>query len=139
MTSDRFTYLIQKAFSPFLSDLGFKPLSLKLSGLHHSANFIRKDYTLIVSFESISEFCTAMLVQNNDKNLSSIDDPKKNPRLSDLNRMYMGRVTPSDRKNNELFFSTIKIKNQNENPLLRCAKDLRLVLPGYLRDHSRTN
>jgi hypothetical protein len=133
ITSERFQSLIKQAFNPFLIEFGFKPEKPHLSGRYHRANFIGNSHTIIIYFEPGEAYLTAMLVKNDDYDLSSIDDPKKTPRVSDLNRIYMGKITPSERANNESFFSTIEVKDQNEQALLKLAKDLRLVLPRYLR------
>jgi hypothetical protein len=133
ITGERFQSLVKQAFNPFLIELGFKPQKPHLSGRYHRVNFIGDSHTLIISFEPGDAYLTAMLVKNDDYDLSSIDDPKKTPRMSDLNRIHMGKITPSERANNESFFSTIKVKDQNEQALLKLAKNLRLVLPRYLK------
>lgn len=132
MTGERFKYLVTQAFNSFLSDLGLRPEKIHLSGRYHRASFIGKEHTLIVSFELGDSYLTAMLVQNDD-DLVAIDDPQRTPRLDDLNSAYMGSVTSSERAENESFFSSIKAEDYNEKVLLKCAKDLRLVLPRHLR------
>ncbi len=136
MTGERFQSFVKRAFDPFLIELDFKPEKPHLSGRYHRANFIGDSHTLIVSFEPGDAYLTAMLVRNDGYDLSSIDDPQKTPRLKDLNRMYMSEVTPSERANNESFFSKIKVEDQNEQALLKCAKDLRIVIPRYLKDQT---
>lgn len=139
MKGERFKILVEQAFNSYLIELGFKPEKPHLSGRYHRARFIGDNYTLIVSFEPCEAYITVMLVHNDDYDLSSIDDPQKTPRLSDLNRMYMREVTPAERSNNESFFSEIKIKDKHEQSLLKCAKELRLVLPRYLKSKESMN
>jgi hypothetical protein len=133
MTGKRFQVLVQEAFNPFLIELGFTPDKPQLSGRYYRVKFIGDSHTLIVSLEPADAFFSIMLVRNDNYDLSTIDDPKKTPRLSDLNRMYMSEVTPDERATNESFFSAIKVEGQKERELLKCAKDLRLVLPRYLK------
>lgn len=133
ITGDRFQNFIKKVFTPFLKEMGFTPESPHLSGRYYRVNFIGDVHTLVVSFEPADSFFTVMLVRNDDNDLSAIDDPERTPRLADLNRMYMSQVTPSEREKNESFFSKIRVKDRSEQVLLKSAKDLRLVLPRYLK------
>jgi hypothetical protein len=133
MTGKRFQVLVQEAFNPFLIELGFKPEKPKISGRYYRAKFIGDNHTLIVSLEPADAFFSIMIVRNDSYDLYTIDDPQKAPRLSDLNRMYMSEVTPNERATNDSFFSEIKVEDQKERALLKCAKDLRLVLPRYLK------
>lgn len=48
----------------------------------------------------------------------------------------MAEVTESEREGNDAYFSAIEVHDRNERALLKCAKDLRLVLPRYLQSHS---
>ena len=132
MIGDRFKEIIAKAYSPFLKDLGFAAQEPHVSGRYHSAKFIGMGYTLIVSIEAAEHEVTVMLVDNNDDDLASIDDPLKTPRLSDLNRRYMAVVSSAEREDNEKFFSEMSSNDQDEKALLKCAKELRLVLPKHL-------
>ena len=136
MTGERFKLLMIQAFNPFLSDLGLQPEQPHLSGRYHRARFIGKQHTLIVSFEPGDAYLSVMLVRNDDDDLTAIDDPQKTPRLNDLNRAYMGDVTSSERAENESFFSSIKVEDRNEQVLVKCAKDLSLVLPRHLKGDS---
>lgn len=136
MTGKRFESLVKEAFNPFLSELGLKPERQHLSGRYYRANFVGKQHTLVVSFEPGDAYLSVMLVQNDNDDLVAIDNPQKTPRLNDLNRWYMSDVTPSERANNEAYFSTIKVEGPSEQALLKCAKDLRLVLPRHLRTES---
>jgi hypothetical protein len=132
MTGDRFANLLKAAFNPFLSDLGFKAEEVHKSGRYYRANFVRDLHTLVVSFEPGDSQLTAMLVRNDDNDVTAIDDVLITPRLGDLNERYQADIVASERKSNEEFFSSIKVEGRDEQTLLKCAKDLRLVLPRHL-------
>ncbi|MNT90529.1 hypothetical protein D3C72_2314430 [compost metagenome] len=73
-----------------------------------------------------------MLITNGDNDLRSIDDPLKTPRLSHLNARYMELVPKIEWDENEEFFGRQTPRDGAERRLIKCAKDLRLVLPRYL-------
>ena len=139
MNSASFRRLIEEAFNPFLKKLGFHSQPLQINGRFCEAEFKGKNFTLSVSFEPGDDYFTTMLIQNNNSSLAAIDDSQKTPHLSDLNRMYMGEVTQQEREGNEAYFSSIKAEDSNELELLKCAKELRLVLPRHLKSNPRAN
>ena len=132
MNGQDFSCLIDVAFVPFLSELGFSVQPLHVSGRYYRASFIGSRYTLLITFEPGDEQVMVMLLENGDDDLRSIDDPMKTLRLSHLNARYMGQVTAESRSKNEAFFSTVEVNDAAARSLLKCAKDLRLVLPLHL-------
>lgn len=119
-------------FEPFLEQLGFTIQPVHLSGRYYRASFISHRHTLIITFEPGDEYITVMLLTNGDADLRSIDDPTKTPRLSDLNARYMRFVTASERAENEEFFVQLEPRDRAESELIKCAKELRLVLRRHL-------
>lgn len=132
MTADRFLEIITQAFPPFLSELGFRLQQPHLSGRYYRATFVGCEHTLIVSFEPGDNNLVVMLMPNGHDDLAAIDDREKTPRLADLNQRYMNDVTADEVKSNDAFFASIETRDFNERRLLKCAKELRLVLPRYL-------
>lgn len=127
-----FESLMQSVFKPFLEQLGFAMQPVHVSGRYYRASFADRKCTLLITFEPGDEQTTVMLLTNGDDDLRSIDDPAKSPRLSHLNARYMGLVTASERADNEAFFGHQEPLDRAEQKLIKCAKDLRLVLPHYL-------
>lgn len=134
MNGTTFEKLVRSAFCPFLVELGFQAESIHVSGRHYKASLIGRGHVLVVSFEPGEDQFTVMMMTAGLEDVKSIDDRSKTPRLSDLNERYMAKVTPSERAENEVFFSGMESRDKQEHILLKIAKDLRLVLPLYLDD-----
>jgi hypothetical protein len=132
MNGNSFSSLIDSTFRPFLSDLGFVFQSVQLSGRYYRATFVEHQHTLIVTFEPGDEEVVVMLLTNGDDSLKAIDDPARTPRLGDLSARYMSATTPLARTENRAYFSQFEQTDPAEKMLLKCAKDLRLVLPLHL-------
>lgn len=49
-----------------------------------------------------------------------------------MNAKYMSQVSAEARSQNETYFSPFKAADRTEKMILKCAKDLRLVLPLHL-------
>lgn len=132
MNRNSFSSLIDSAFCPFLSELGFTFQSAHLSGRYYRATFVESRYTLIVTFEPGDEEVIVMLLTNGDDSLKAIDDSAKTPRLGDLNARYMSETTASARTENDAYFGQFERADPAEKILLESAKNLRLVLPLHL-------
>lgn len=132
MNGSNFEQLMKSAFKPFLEQIGFTMRLVHVSGRYYRASFVSRRHTLLVTFEPGDQQTTVMLLTNGDGSLRSIDNPEKTPRLSHLNARYMGLVTASERAENEVFFGQLEPRDRAEHELIKCAKDLRLVLPHHL-------
>lgn len=132
MNGSSFESLMKSVFKPFLEQLGFVMQPVHVSGRYYRASFADRQHTLLITFEPGDEQATVMLLTNGDDDLRAIDDPVRTPRLSHLNARYMGLVTASERAENEAFFGQLEPHDRAEHGLIKCAKDLRLVLPRHL-------
>ena len=74
-----------------------------------------------------------MVFSRKNGELSDIDDRTKTPRLADLNNRYMAAILNEERAENEAVFESVAVNDKDERLLLKAAKELRLVLPRYLR------
>ncbi len=135
MNGINFENMMDSVFKPFLEELRFAMQPVFVSGRYYRASFVGPDHTLLITFEPGDEFTAIMLITNGDDDLRAIDDPIKTPRLSHLNARYMGLVAPSERVANEAFFGHLEPQDRAEEGLIKCAKDLRLVLPRHLGCH----
>lgn len=133
MNDQGFCRIIDQAFMPFLSEMGFVAKPKSISGRAYIADFIGSAWTLSVSFEPGDDYFAIMLLNNELRGLAAVDNREKSPRLSDLNARYMGQVTPAEHEENETFFAGVKTTDQHERQLLKFAKELRLVLPKHLK------
>lgn len=134
MNGTDFENLALRAFTPFLSELGFRAEPTHISGRHFRSNYVSKQHTLMISFEPGDNMLTVMLITNEANDLASMDDRSKSPRLSDLNSRYMSCITASDRANNEAFFAKIEPRDENEYAVVKAAKELRLVLHHHINN-----
>jgi len=132
MNDQEFCRIIDQAFMPFLSELGFVAKPKSISGRAYIADFAGAAWTLSVSFEPGDDYFAIILLNNDLDGLAAFDDREKSPRLSDLNARYMGQVTPAERDENEIFFSHVSATHPHEKQLLKFAKELRLVIPKHL-------
>lgn len=127
-----FFRIIDEAFAPFLGELGLQMDSPSISGRHYSVSFSGPSHLVSVSHEPGEAFLIVFVSPAGKKRLSDFDDKTRTPRLSDLNGKYMPLITNEERTQNEAFFRSVKINDDDEARLLKCAKELRLVLPKYL-------
>jgi hypothetical protein len=132
MSAEAFGSLIELAFRPFLSELGFMIQPSQVSGRCYRATFVEARHTLVIAFEPGDEHVTIMLFTNHDDSLMAIDDPENTLRLTDLNARYQPKTTASARAENEVHFSQIEQTDPVGKLLLKYAKELRLVLPLHL-------
>jgi hypothetical protein len=117
MNEQGFCRMIDQAFWPFLSELGFFAKPKSISGRAYIADFIGPAWTLSVSFEPGDDFFAVILLNNELKGLAAVDNREKSPRLSDLNARYMGEVTPAERQENDVFFSDVIATDPHERQL----------------------
>lgn len=132
MNGQNFVNLIHTAFKPFLTNLGFLIENPSISGRFYRVSFRSHKHVVLVSYEPGDNALFVMVFNLKKGELSDIDDRTITPRLSDLNKQFMNIVTPEERQANNNFFQSIKVKDKEEEELLKAAKELRLVLPKYI-------
>lgn len=133
MDGQDFLRVIHDAYEPFLVELGFSMDAPSISGRFYRASFINSKNSVWVFYEPGDDALFVYVFSQEGNGLSDIDDRSKTPRLSDLNSRYMHLVSNEERVENELFFRFVDVKDNEERLLLKCAKELRIVLPRYLR------
>lgn len=134
MNGEDFLRIVKDAFVPFLAELGFTMAPPSISGRLYRVNFTGPRHTVAVSFEPGEKAFLVLVFSQEQGELSDIDDRSKTLRLSDLNSQYMKTVSAEQRVANEVFFKSVAAKDDEEKALLKCAKELRLVLPRYLAE-----
>lgn len=132
MNGQDFLRVIQDTFEPFLVAQGFSIGDSSISGRLYRTRFNTQKNVIEVSYEPGENALFVLIFSREKGELSDIDDRTKTPRLADLNTLYMPLVSDTERATNEIFFQGISVKDQEERQLLKCAKELRLVLPKYL-------
>jgi hypothetical protein len=135
MNSQSFKNFSLRVFNPFLKEIGFSLSEIDFNGKFYSIYYDNSIYRVVLSFEPGDSYLSLMLQNKEHDDLTSIDNPEITPRLNDMNLMYMKDVGVSERRENDNYFSSITPENQIEKCILKLAKDLRLVLPKYLRNH----
>jgi hypothetical protein len=134
MDAESFVRIVQSAFSPFLSELGFHMEPPLLGGKFYKASFKSSDLVVSIYFEPGESFLLIPIFSVNDGKLSDIDDRSATPRIEDLNRRYMPLITPGDREKKAKNFDFVSANDDEEKMLLKRAEDLSHVLPMYLKD-----
>ena len=127
-----FFRMIDEAFAPFLTQLGFSMNSPRISGRLYAASFSNETHSVDISFEPGDERFLVLVFSKENGKLSDIDDAVKTPRLADLNGRYMQALTRKERSANEIVFKSVLAHDSQERLLLKYAKELRLVLPRHL-------
>lgn len=133
MNGQDFLRVTKGALVPFLKDLGFSMDSPSISGRFYRVSFTGVAHTVSVSYEPGDEALFIMVFGRESGELTDIDDRLKTPRLSDLNARYMPTISSEERAANEAAFASVEARDKEELALLKAAKELRLVLPKYLR------
>lgn len=133
MNGQDFLRIAHEAFEPFLKELGFSMDEPSISGRYYRASFTASSNAVSVSYEPGDNALFVMVFGRKNGQLSDIDNRTETPRLADLNNRYMATVTQVERVANEKAFDTVMVHDQEERLLLKTAKELRLVLPQYLR------
>ena len=132
MNGQVFLRLLNEAFAPFLTGLGFSMDTPSISGRLYRASFTGPKHSVSVSFEPGDEAFYVLVFSREHGELSDMDDRLKTARLSDLNSRYMNAVSREERAVNEATFKSVVARDEEERALLKSAKELRLVLPKYL-------
>lgn len=136
MDGNGFLKIIRTAFQPFLLPMGFSAKAPSVNGRFYEATFEGTESVISVAFEPGENYFNVYIFGLEAGRLSDIDDRESTRRLSDLNSRYQHEVTPRERVDNENFFQQVIANDNAEKMLLKGAKDLRLILPLYLRDHA---
>jgi hypothetical protein len=131
-----FKRIVETAFAPFLLELGFSADPVFLSGKYCAARFACGQRSLLISYEPGDDELLIVISERPLKSLPDIDNRLAAPRLSDLNRAYGSLISVNERSANDARFGHVQTRNGAEKNLLNCAKQLRLVLPKYVADHS---
>jgi len=134
MNGQDFLRLVNEAFKPFLTELGFSMDAPAVSGRLYRASFTDSRNSVSVSFEPGDDALFVLVFSREGGEMSDMDDRLKSPRLSDLNERYMSLVSGTERVANEAAFRSFVARDEAERCLLKSAKELRLVLPKYLAD-----
>lgn len=134
MNGQDFLRLVNEAFTPFLSKLGFTMDPSSISGRYYRAKFVGPRHMVSVSFEPGDNQTLVIVSRLGNGTISDIDNRLTTPRLSDLNRRYANAVSTTERTATESMFRTIVTQDDYERLLVKCAKELCLVLPRYLAD-----
>jgi hypothetical protein len=134
MNSQDFLQIINEAYAPFLSELGLVLETPLVSGRYYRANIVGPKHAVSVSFEPGDRAFIVLVFSRENGRLSDIDDRLKTPRLSDLNSRFMNCVSNEERTANEAMFKYIVVRDEEEKLMLKFAKELRLVLPKYLKE-----
>ncbi len=127
-----FVRIIRQAFSPFLADIGYLMGEPVISGKYYRAGFDRPDSSVWICYEPGESLLDIYVFSVVGGVRSDIDERTSTPRLGDLNAAYMGRVSADSRRANDEFFRAVSADDAEERRLLKCAKELRLVLPIHL-------
>lgn len=135
MNGQDFLRITTMAFTPFLTKLGFRADEPSISGRYYRASFTGLFHAVSVSYEPGDSALFVIVFSRKNGELSDIDDSIKTRRLADLNNRYMSVVTAKERTDNEVFFESVEIKDDEERAVLKTAKELRLVLPLYLQEN----
>lgn len=133
MDGQDFLRIIHDAFEPFLMSMGFSMEVPSINGRFYCASFSGPKNRVSVSYEPGDDALFVLVFSREKDELSDVDDRAKTPRLADLNSRYMHLVSIDERAENEWFFHSVVVTEQKERQLLKCAKELRLVLPEYLK------
>jgi hypothetical protein len=132
MDGQEFTRIVKEAFLPFLGNLGFRMDPPLISGRYYRVSFDSQENVVSISYEPGDNALFIMIFSRINGQLSDIDDRSETPRIADLNSRYMPFVTNEERAKNDLLFDSIQVSDDEEKLLLKCAKELSLVLPMYL-------
>ncbi len=132
MNEKDFTEMINKAFIPFLKDLGFIMDSQNISGKFYKVSFSDSTHKVNIAYEPSEKERLFVVIFRINSPLSEFDNRSKSPSLSNLNSLFMNQISTDQRVLNDEYFKNIEIKDEDGKLMLKTAKELRLVLPKYL-------
>jgi len=139
MKGKDFVRLVRQAFTPFLENFGFKMGTPSISGRLYCVDFTTEVHTISLSYEPGDKALFVVVSSLGEGLLADYDNKEKSPRLTDLNARYMKLVTVDERAANDDAFSSIVAEDEAEHRLLKAAKELRLVLPKFLKNSPATH
>ena len=137
MNGQDFLRVIRDAYLPFLTEIGFSMEEPSISGRFYRASFISSTNSVWVSYEPGDNELSVYVFSLEKGRLSEVDDSSKTPTLSDLNNKYMHLVSKEEHVENESYFSSVGVRDNKEKSLLKCAKDLHIVLPRHLKSKGK--
>lgn len=100
----------------------------------YGADFAGSGHKVSISYEPGDWVLFVYVLRREADAFSNIDNRSKTLRLSHLNSRYMSSVTAEERRENDGLLANITTEDGDERMLLKSAKELRLVLPRYLRE-----
>ena len=134
MNGQDYTRLAHEAFEPFLSELGFSMESPAISGRQYRVSFVSETHAIWIAYEPGDNALFVHVFGCRNGVLSDIDDTNATPRLGDLNKRYMSTVPGDKYAENYEYFKGVLASDEEEQAVLKVARELRLVLPSYLAD-----
>jgi hypothetical protein len=134
MTGYGFVRIVHEALVPFFEDLGFVLDTLSITGRDYGAAFRGPTHMVSISLEPDATEPVVIVFTLAGGNPSDIDDRRKSPRLADLNKRFMSRISMQERLSSNSGLAFITGRDDAEQRLLKAAKELRLVLPIYLSE-----
>ena len=136
MNGKDFLRLIEEAFVPFLAQLGFVKGETSISGRCYSTDFNSQSHQLCISYEPGDDQFFFIIGETVNGRMIDIDDRSRTSRLSDLNYRFMGDVNSEEHTENENYFTSVLASNKEEHQMVKAAKELRLVIPRYMRHNA---
>ena len=137
MTGQDYVRLGHEAFEPFLKEFGFSMDEPTIHGREYCISFTSKKHSVQVAYEPGDDALFAYIFGCENGILSDIDDTTVTPRLGDLNKLYMSKVSGDEHAENYEFFKAVHANDEEEKLVLEVARELRLVLPKYLNEPTR--
>lgn len=119
-----------KLFFQFLeSEFGFVLMKETENGsAFYDVEYQDSTRVVSISYENIEDYLQVLLFKLKNGKLPDFDDKTHSLQLQELNRVVLSKIDEKEIEGNKAIFSSLECKEPLERKLLKCARELRLVL-----------
>lgn len=91
-------------------------------------NYAGINKTISISLETYENYLRVVIFDLENGKLSNYDDKTKTIHLNQLTKDYFSKISKNKISENSMFFKNISTETEIEKQIVKCAKELRLVM-----------
>lgn len=134
LSEEDFQTLIDEVFAPFLDKLGFRLSEFKTTNIWRFAEFSGHGLVIEVMYEFPMHYADVRVQTMSDAWRPHVHQGTT-VTLSSLREQYSGKYHADELAENEQYFSGVEFACGEANRMLMMARQLRVVLPRWMKDH----
>ncbi|MBG6188387.1 hypothetical protein [Flavobacterium sp. CAN_S2] len=121
--------LCKKSFSFLITEFECKLEKIIENGnVFFDINYAGTNKVISISLETYENYLRVVIFDLENGKLSDYDDKAKTIHLNQLTKEYFPKISKNEITENSMFFKNISTETEIEKQIVKCAKELRLVL-----------